>query len=70
MTSNVTAQSSNKWSAIYIFEARYASITPKGWLLENGIWYYLNANGTYATGWQTIDGSRYYFEDDGAMATG
>ena len=70
VTSNVTAQSSSKWSAIYIFEARYASITPKGWLLENGIWYYLNANGTYATGWQTIDGSRYYFEDDGAMATG
>lgn len=69
-TSNVTAQSSSKWSAIYIFEARYASITPKGWLLENGIWYYLNANGTYATGCQTIDGSRYYFEDDGAMATG
>lgn len=70
VTSNVTAQSSSKWSAIYIFEARYASITPKGWLLENGIWYYLNAGGTYATGWQTIDGSRYYFEDDGAMATG
>ena len=70
VTSNVTAQSSSKWSAIYIFEARYASITPKGWLLENGIWYYLNANGTYVTGWQTIDGSRYYFEDDGAMATG
>ena len=70
VTSNVTAQSSSKWSAIYIFEARYASITPKGWLLENGIWYYLNANGTYATGWRTIDGSRYYFEDDGAMATG
>ena len=70
VTSNVTAQSSSKWNAIYIFEARYASITPKGWLLENGIWYYLNANGTYATGWQTIDGSRYYFEDDGAMATG
>lgn len=70
VTSNVTAQSSSKWSAIYIFEARYASITPKGWLLENGIWYYLNANGTYATGWQTIDGSRYYFGDDGPMATG
>lgn len=70
VTSNVTAQSSSKWSAIYIFEARYASITPKGWLLENGIWYYLNANGIYETGWQTIDGSRYYFEDDGAMATG
>ena len=70
VTSNVTAQSSSKWSAIYIFEASYASITPKGWLLENGNWYYLNANGTYATGWQTIDGSRYYFEDDGAMATG
>lgn len=70
VTSIVTAQSSSKWSAIYIFEARYASITPKGWLLENGIWYYLNANGTYATGWQTIDDSRYYFEDDGAMATG
>lgn len=70
VTSNVTAQSSSKWSAIYDFEARYTSTTTKGWLLENGIWYYFNANGTYATGWQTIDGSRYYFEDDGTMATG
>lgn len=37
VTSNVTAQSSSKWSAIYDFEARYTSTTTKGWLLENGI---------------------------------
>lgn len=69
-TSSVTTQSSSKWAAFYDFEAKYTSTTPKGWRLENSIWYYLNADGSYATGWQTIDGSRYYFEDSGAMATG
>ena len=69
-TSSVTTQSSSKWTTFYDFEAKYTSTTPKGWRLENSIWYYLNADGSYATGWQTIDGSRYYFEDSGAMATG
>ena len=69
-TSSVATQSSSKWAALYGFEAKYTSTTPKGWRLENNIWYYLNADGSYATGWQTIDGSRYYFEDSGAMATG
>lgn len=69
-TSSVTTQSSSRWAAFYDFEAKYTSTTPKGWRLENSIWYYLNADGSYATGWQTIDGSRYYFEDSGAMATG
>lgn len=68
--SSVTTQSSSKWAAFYDFEAKYTSTTPKGWRLENSIWYYLNADGSYATGWRTIDGSRYYFEDSGAMATG
>ena len=69
-TSSVTTQSSSRWAAFYDFEAKYTSTTPKGWRLENSNWYYLNADGSYATGWQTIDGSRYYFEDSGAMATG
>ena len=69
-TSSVTTQSSSKWATFYDFGAKYTSTTPKGWRLENSIWYYLNADGSYATGWQTIDGSRYYFEDSGAMATG
>lgn len=69
-TSSVTTQSSSRWAAFYDFEAKYMSKTPKGWRLENSIWNYLNADGSYATGWQTIDGSRYYFEDSGAMATG
>lgn len=69
-TSSVTTQSSSKWAAFYDFEAKYTTTTPKGWRLENSIWYYLNADGSYATGWRTIDGSRYYFEDSGAMATG
>lgn len=69
-TSDVSTQSSSKWAAFYDFEAKYTSTTPKGWRLENSIWYYLNADGSYATGWRTIDGSRYYFEDSGAMATG
>lgn len=49
-TSSVTIHSSSKRTAFYDFEAKFTSITPKGWLIENGIWYYLNANGTYATG--------------------
>ena len=69
-TSSVTTKSSSKWAAFYDFEAKYTSTTPKGWRLENNIWYYVNADGSYATGWQTIDGSRYYFNDSGAMATG
>ena len=69
-TSNVTTQSSSKWTAIYDFIAKYTPATSKGWLLENNVWYYVNADGSYATGWQTIDGSRYYFNDSGAMATG
>lgn len=69
-SSNVITQSSSKWTAIYDFAASYTPATPKGWLLENSIWYYVNADGSYATGWQKIDGSRYYFNDSGAMATG
>ena len=69
-TSCVTTQSSSKWAVFYDFEAKYTSTTPKGWRLANSTWYYLNADGSYATGWRTIDGSRYYFEDSGAMATG
>lgn len=69
-TSSVTTQSSSKWAVFYDFEAKYTSTTPKGWRLAYSTWYYLNADGSYATGWRTIDGSRYYFEDSGAMATG
>lgn len=69
-TSSVATESNSKWAAFYDFEAICTSTTPKGWRLENNIWYYVNADGSYATGWQTIDGSRYYFNDSGAMATG
>lgn len=69
-TSKVATQSSSKWTAIYDFVAKHTPATPKGWLLENNVWYYVNADGSAATGWQTIDGSRYYFDGDGAMATG
>lgn len=31
--------------------------------------YYVNSDGTYATGWQTIDGNKYYFKDDGSAVT-
>ena len=41
-----------------------------GWLEENGVYYYLLADGTKATGWQDIDGSRYYFQKDGKMTVG
>ncbi len=36
----------------------------------NGSWYYLNANGSMATGWLQNNGSWYYLNANGSMATG
>lgn len=41
-----------------------------GWLLLDGIWFYIDDDGSAATGWQSIDGSRYFFEDNGSTLTG
>lgn len=42
----------------------------KGWLLDNGDWYYLNPdNGIMQTGFLTVDGKTYYLQSDGKMLT-
>ena len=34
----------------------------------NGVWYYLNSNGSMATGWKQVSGKWYYLNTDGSMA--
>ena len=41
-----------------------------GWKKEDGVWYYINSDGTKATGWIKVDGKWYYLYSSGAMATG
>ncbi|MFH7818196.1 SpoIID/LytB domain-containing protein [Neobacillus thermocopriae] len=41
-----------------------------GWVLENGKWYFLQANGAMATGWLKDKNKWYYLTSSGAMATG
>lgn len=47
----------------------------KGWLLENGRWYYLNTlenslEGAMFTGWLERDGKTYFLDPNGAMVQG
>lgn len=47
----------------------------KGWLSENGWWYYLNTlanslEGMMFTGWLERDGKTYFLNADGSMAEG
>ena len=44
-------------------------ITP-GWLNENGIYYWINEDGSKAVGWKLIGGYWYWFAKDGKMLTG
>lgn len=41
----------------------------KGLQTINDKLYYVNSDGTYATGWITIDGNQYYFKKDGSAVT-
>lgn len=42
----------------------------RGWILEEGKWYYYNGNGILQTGWKYINNSWYYLNRDGSMASG
>ncbi len=42
----------------------------KGWIEDNGAWYYTDSNGIMKTGWLDADGKRYYMESSGKMAVG
>lgn len=41
-----------------------------GWYCDNGIDYYLKADGSVTTGWQNIAGKRRFFGETGALRTG
>ncbi|MDO4730847.1 MAG: hypothetical protein Q4B14_01780, partial [Clostridia bacterium] len=41
-----------------------------GWILDGGVWYFLDANGIMQTGWILDGGVWYYLNANGAMATG
>ena len=40
------------------------------WFKWNGVWYYLNSDGSAQTGWKEIEGSYYFFNDSAKMQTG
>ncbi len=46
-----------------------AGVKATGWV-QDGAWYYLNANGIMQTGWQNVGGTWYYLNASGAMQTG
>lgn len=49
----------------------YEDSVPKtGWLRQDGIHYYLLADGSAATGWHCVNGKNRYFSATGAMCTG
>ncbi len=41
----------------------------KGWVQDGDIWYYIQDDGTKATGWLKV-GAWYYFDENGVMLTG
>ena len=41
-----------------------------GWFCSNGVDYYLQEDGSAATGWKEINGQKRFFSDTGAMRTG
>lgn len=60
-----------KWLLIegqWFFEVK--GVRQTGWLLWNGVWYYLRENGQMATGWLQLNGTWYYLRENGQMATG
>lgn len=50
--------------------ADFGRLASPDWLLLDGIWFYIDDDGSAATGWQSIDGSRYFFEGNGSTLTG
>lgn len=41
-----------------------------GWLLDDVGWYYMQFDGSYATGWKEVNDKWYYFDNTGYMMTG
>lgn len=65
----VSAAGTNGWSHSgsywkYSINGSYA----KGWLLDNGKWYYLAEDGSMKIGWSLQSSKWYYLNDDGSRA--
>lgn len=73
-TANTTVAAKGSWGKDAIGNWVYNNSDGtkyKGWLNENGIWYYLDTNdGVLATGWKAIGDKWYYLQPSGAMKTG
>ena len=50
-------------------QCRIHVVPCSGWDQHDGIWYYINDDGSRATGWKKINSKWYYFASDGAMKT-
>lgn len=44
--------------------------TTKGWILNNGEWYYIDEKGSKQTNWKSVDGKWYYLDQNGVMKKG
>ena len=42
----------------------------RGWVEEEGIWYFYREDGTKATGWMSEGSLRYYLQEDGSLSLG
>ena len=51
-------------------QMREQSVRRRGWINEDGIYYYYLDNGTKATGWQKVYDDWYYLDATGKMQTG
>ena len=54
----------------WLYSADGITYAKSSWVNDKGAWYYLNANGTMATGWVNDKGTWYYLNGNGSMATG
>lgn len=51
------------------YEKADSTIAMQEWVLDNGLWYYLDENGNMVTGWYLdTDQNWYYLKEDGSMA--
>lgn len=67
-TTSTNATTSTANTATAPTQAPVAKVT--GWSKVNGLWHYVNADGTMKTGWLNDNGAWYYLNADGTMKTG
>lgn len=70
-TTNIQTQSSSNATTNEQGEnGTSTSSVAKGWILNNGQWFYINEKGNKDTGWNQIKGIWYYLDSNGIMKTG